>query len=83
MDLNTLATYDKTLHFTYGALTAQPFTALARRYAPGSEVLVGLTVGAVVGVGKEMYDCLIRKQRFSSEDVVATMLGGLYTGVLA
>ena len=47
-----------------------------------TSVTLGVAIGFVAGIAKEMYDFVIRKARFSFSDVIFTICGGLAGGIM-
>jgi len=66
---------DKTLHFFAGVIIAVSITLL-------STPLIGAAVGALAGVGKELFDKYIQKEEFDFFDMFFTMAGA-WIGVMA
>jgi hypothetical protein len=60
---------DKLLHFGVSAAIVLLVTFFA------GNVLAGIVLALVAGLGKELFDLLIRKTEFSWDDVVADILG--------
>ncbi len=60
---------DKTLHFMAGFIIAGLGAFLV------SNILYGIILGAIAGVGKEVYDKYVKKTFFDFFDMFATIVG--------
>jgi hypothetical protein len=77
---------DKILHFLYGAVLTLPFLLLSLFFQI-HVILLSLLVSLVIGASKELLDLLdntFNKKMNSVElmDIVATVVGGLYVGII-
>jgi hypothetical protein len=79
-------TRDKILHFLFGCAISIPFITVAGIFGK-SIILTSIIVTCIVGVGKEVFDIIDNKfgggqNSIKFLDIVATILGGLYAGIL-
>ncbi len=69
---------DKLLHLICGLGAAQISAGIISHYAPTSIAMcTGFAVSTLAGIGKEIYDDLIKAEAIDKKDIVYTVLGGL------
>lgn len=77
---------DKLLHFLFGAVLTLPFLLLAP-FFQFHIISLSILVSLIIGIFKELLDFLDNtfnknKNFVEFTDIVATVLGGLYVGII-